>query len=51
MFPNLQGSAAYTGRSSKFGGALSGASQQVLNPADWVAAGHRVAPPSSGASR
>jgi hypothetical protein len=49
MFPNLQGStAAYTGRPSKYGGALSGASRQVPNPADWVAAGHKVAPPSSG---
>ncbi|KAF6255562.1 hypothetical protein COO60DRAFT_1641403 [Scenedesmus sp. NREL 46B-D3] len=41
MFPNLQDSTAgYTGRPSKFGGVLSGASRQVPNPADWVAADH-----------
>jgi hypothetical protein len=49
MFPNLQSSRpAYAGQSSKFGRALSGASRQVPNPADWVARKHNGAPPSTG---
>eukprot|EP00775_Hariotina_reticulata_P005326 gene5326-5562_t len=47
MFPNLPGSgpARFRGQPSKYGAALSGNSQLLPNPADWMQQDHRVAPP------
>jgi len=49
MFPNLRGSrpSHFKGQPSTYGAALSGNSQLLPNPADWMQRDHRVAVPGN----